>query len=686
MLKQISAALLLSSALAVASTGHATVANGDFEQWTNSTPDDWTTIDSGISLAASSSVVYSGNQSAAITVNTGTQSSTDLRQTVSVTSGTHYDFSAWIYHTEGHVQARLYVADYQGYSDNSLTDQWQQLSYSYTATSTGSIEVGLRFYDQSGFDGSELVYVDDFEPTTDSATDTGADSGNTGSSGSCVTTDVNITTDNYGSETSWYILNASGTEVASGGNYDNNSSNTETFCLDTGNYTFTILDSYGDGICCSYGNGSFAVVVAGTEVVSGDQFTSSQSNSVTVADSSDGSSGGTETGGGSSGGTGATDSGASCTAGTLSLTTDNYGAETSWAISNSSGTDIANGNGYSSNTSYSEDICLEDDDYTFTINDSYGDGMCCSFGNGSYDLVLDGTSVASGSEFASSESTSFILGSATDTGAGTDTGTGTGSTDLIGYYASANGLSGYVLKTELHNIISAGHSAQGYSALWTFYSNYERDNYYEADGSLLDIYSENPNGSDPYTYTSSSDQCGSYSGEGSCYNREHTFPRSWFGGAIEPMNSDVHHIYASDGYVNGKRSSYPYGEVATASYTSSNGSKLGSAESGLGYSGTVFEPIDEFKGDLARTYFYMATRYEDVISGWETQSSYGDAVLNGSSDQVFEIWYLNLMKSWHNADPVSQKELDRNDAAYSHQGNRNPFIDHPELVAEIWSN
>lgn len=150
------------------------------------------------------------------------------------------------------------------------------------------------------------------------------------------------------------------------------------------------------------------------------------------------------------------------------------------------------------------------------------------------------------------------------------------------------------------------------------------------------------------------------------------------------MNTDVHHIFASDGYVNSKRSSYPYGEVGSASYTSANDSKLGSPVSGLGYSGTVFEPIDAFKGDLARAYFYMATRYENVIGGWENNSSGADAVLNGSSDQVFEAWFLNLLLSWHNQDPVSQKELDRNEAAFSFQGNRNPYVDHPELVQLIW--
>lgn len=252
-----------------------------------------------------------------------------------------------------------------------------------------------------------------------------------------------------------------------------------------------------------------------------------------------------------------------------------------------------------------------------------------------------------------------------------------------GYYDSAENLNGYELKTALYDIIK-GHTTRTYTDIWGFYSSYELDNYYENDGSILDIYSENPTGSDPYTFTKVSDQCGNYSGEGSCYNREHSFPRSWFGGKINPMNTDIHHIFATDGYVNSIRDSYPYGEVGSANYTSQNGSKRGSARTGLGYTGTVFEPIDEFKGDVARAHFYMAIRYENLISGWENYNEYSDAVLNGTSDQVFEQWVIDMLYEWHINDPVSQKEIDRNNGAYTYQNNRNPFVDHPEFVDSIW--
>ncbi len=254
-----------------------------------------------------------------------------------------------------------------------------------------------------------------------------------------------------------------------------------------------------------------------------------------------------------------------------------------------------------------------------------------------------------------------------------------GQTIPDGYYDDAAGLTGYSLKTALCSVIANGHSAQSYSSLWSFMATNDLDAYYENDGSILDIYSENPSGDDPYNFAGSSEQCGTYSAEGDCYNREHSFPKSWFGSA-SPMYTDIHHLYPTDGKVNGVRANYPFGEVGAATYTSSNGSMLGTAADNLGYSGTVFEPIDEFKGDLARSYFYMATRYEDVISSWSSD------VLDGSSDQVYKTWYLDLMLAWHEADPVSQKEIDRNEAAYAFQGNRNPFVDHPEYVSCIWGD
>ncbi|MEM6642076.1 MAG: endonuclease [Bacteroidota bacterium] len=243
------------------------------------------------------------------------------------------------------------------------------------------------------------------------------------------------------------------------------------------------------------------------------------------------------------------------------------------------------------------------------------------------------------------------------------------------YYDGATA-TGFDLKTQLHEIID-DQSAQSYGSVWTFVETNDLDRYYEDDNTILDIYSENPEGTDPYNFTVGNTRCGNQSSEGDCYNREHSFPASWFDDA-SPMFTDIHHLFPTDGRVNNFRGNFPFGEVGAANFTSLNGSKRGTATSSLGYSGTVFEPIDEFKGDLARAYFYMATRYEDVIVTWNSP------MLNGSTDQVFTDWALEMLLEWHNADPVSSKEEDRNNNAFSFQGNRNPYIDHPEWVEAVW--
>jgi endonuclease I len=245
-----------------------------------------------------------------------------------------------------------------------------------------------------------------------------------------------------------------------------------------------------------------------------------------------------------------------------------------------------------------------------------------------------------------------------------------------GYYSTATGTS-YTLKTQLYNIIK-GHTDPGYAGLYTTYQTSDVDNFYENDGTVLDMYSEKPTGTDPYNYsTTSTQRCGTYAKEGDCYNREHIIPQSTFGSAA-PMVSDAHFITPTDGKVNGQRSNYPHGTVASATWTSLNGSKLGSS-SVSGYTGTVFEPIDEFKGDVARMYFYFATRYETTVSG------YAYPMFNGTTTQVFTTSFLNMLLAWNALDPVSPREIARNNAIYTTQNNRNPYIDRPEYVQRVWN-
>lgn len=238
-----------------------------------------------------------------------------------------------------------------------------------------------------------------------------------------------------------------------------------------------------------------------------------------------------------------------------------------------------------------------------------------------------------------------------------------------GYYDPANGLSGADLKAALHNIIK-DHTAKSYTYLWTAFKTTDD----KANGKVWDMYSDVPNGTPAYEYIFGGDQCGSYNSEGDCYNREHSFPSSWFNKRA-PMYSDLFHLVPTDGWVNNKRGNLPFGETTSPSWTSSNGSKVGPC-SVSGYSGTVFEPIDEYKGDFARSYFYMATRYLGEDGGWA-----GSPMVKGAEPKA---WALIMLGEWHTNDPVSQKEIDRNNAIYSIQNNRNPFIDHPEFVYQIW--
>lgn len=248
-----------------------------------------------------------------------------------------------------------------------------------------------------------------------------------------------------------------------------------------------------------------------------------------------------------------------------------------------------------------------------------------------------------------------------------------------GYYNAANGLTGASLKTALKAIITSGHQDKGYGGLWIAYQTTDRDlnTNFENDGTILDIYSENPNGQDPYNFAVGTKQCGSYAKEGDCYNREHIVPQSLFNEA-SPMVADVHFIRATDGKVNNMRSNYAFGKVGSATFTSQNGSKLGNSVS-PGYGGTVFEPIDAFKGDVARMIFYFVTRYEDKLSGFGSGNMLGNTSFPGLTN-----WALSQYLLWNAMDPVSPEEINRNNASYTYQGNRNPFIDNPTYVDLIW--
>lgn len=246
-----------------------------------------------------------------------------------------------------------------------------------------------------------------------------------------------------------------------------------------------------------------------------------------------------------------------------------------------------------------------------------------------------------------------------------------------GYYSDVEGKNKAELKTAFHQIIKEP-KVGSYASLWTSFQSTDK----KPDGTVWDMYTDipdgTPNGKPKFIFNFGQNQCGNYKNEGDCYNREHSFPKSWFSDA-EPMHNDLFHLYPTDGKVNGMRSNWAYGNVGIESYKSSNGSKVGKGAMN-GYTETVFEPIDEYKGDFARTYFHMITCYEDRISNWKSPH------LNKTKYPGFNQWSIDLLLEWSREDPVSQKEIDRNDAVYKIQNNRNPFIDFPGLEEYIWGS
>ncbi|MBL7754863.1 MAG: endonuclease [Chitinophagaceae bacterium] len=244
------------------------------------------------------------------------------------------------------------------------------------------------------------------------------------------------------------------------------------------------------------------------------------------------------------------------------------------------------------------------------------------------------------------------------------------------YYQSALGLTGANLQNTLHSII--GNQTQlTYSGLWNYYQSTDT----KPGNIIWDIYSDIPGGTAPYTFTWSTDQCtNSPNSESICYNREHTWPSTYFND-FYPMYADLFLVMPTDAWVNNKRNNFPYGKVNSATWTSQNGSKLGVSTSYSNWSSTnpnhwAFEPIDSFKGDVARNYFYIATRYLGEDASWYNWEMATGAVLSPAA--------VTLLLDWHHKDPVSQKEINRNNAVYAIQGNRNPFIDYPIFADCIW--
>lgn len=240
------------------------------------------------------------------------------------------------------------------------------------------------------------------------------------------------------------------------------------------------------------------------------------------------------------------------------------------------------------------------------------------------------------------------------------------------YYKSLEGKKGQELFKAIQSLQKSKTGGIGsYADLYETYKTAFVDKYYEKDGTILDIYSANPNGKDPYEF-----KMGMWDGKGSrgtrgngnaeshMYNREHVIPQSWFG-KRQPTRNDAHFVWPTDKYVNNRRGSFPHGKVSKG-WTSKNGTKVGNNNA---------EPIDAFKGDVVRAYFYFQATHHNA----------GNRANLTTSFPYFTPNYLTLYRIWDKKDPIDQFDIDRNNAVAEAQGGiRNPFSDYPELPDLIW--
>lgn len=159
---------------------------------------------------------------------------------------------------------------------------------------------------------------------------------------------------------------------------------------------------------------------------------------------------------------------------------------------------------------------------------------------------------------------------------------------------------------------------------------------------------------------------------------EHSLPKSWWGAHENNAYKDLFHLYPADGVTNSTKNNLPLGEVTGTPALDNGVSKVGKNDFGTAYTDNCFEPADEYKGDFARSYFYISTIYQNLAPLWQSP------MMNNNTYPVWKPWAIDLLLKWHHQDPVSAKELARIEKIYAIQGNRNPFIDYPALADYIW--
>ena len=245
----------------------------------------------------------------------------------------------------------------------------------------------------------------------------------------------------------------------------------------------------------------------------------------------------------------------------------------------------------------------------------------------------------------------------------------------IGYYNAIDGTKDSELKDSLRQIIRP-HTAipygSGAGSTWGVFYYSDQDD----EGYCMDMYCD------------SWKKFTSVGAVVSGCNIEHSFAKSWWGGSKNDAYKDCYHLNPSNSTANSARSNYPLG-VPTKDLKdqSVTGSLTVGRATYEGETFWVFEPKDEYKGDFARAYFYMATCYGDELTWRLDNKDVGSKyAMRNDSYLEFRDWEIEVLLTWHRQDPVSEKETKRMDAVSDFQHNRNPYIDYPELAEYIWGN
>jgi len=233
-----------------------------------------------------------------------------------------------------------------------------------------------------------------------------------------------------------------------------------------------------------------------------------------------------------------------------------------------------------------------------------------------------------------------------------------------GYYYFAKNKKKAELKTALHNFCDPMFEYEyGGGKGFTWQGFYYTDR--NADNTVIDMYSDSIRHFNGFEAVSG-------------MNIEHSLPKSWWGAYQNNAYKDLFHLYPADASTNITKNNLPLGEVTGTPMLSNGKTKIGKNGFGIAYTDNCFEPADEYKGDFARSYFYISTVYENFASLWQSP------MMNNNTYPVWKPWALDLLLKWSRQDPVSQKELTRIETIYGIQGNRNPFIDYPNLAEYIW--